>query len=279
MTKTILIGCDPELFAYTSGWPISVHDKLPGSKANPVEVPNGAIQVDGVAAEFNIQPARNEGEFLNNVLSVKSFMQNLLSISHPGVQLLAVPTAKFDPEYFKLLPKDALELGCEPDFNAYTGKANPKPATNKPIRTGSGHIHIGYRDTLDGSFNDPNSKLFHENRTLVQDLDATLAAVAPLWDDDEERRELYGQAGSFRPKSYGVEYRVLSNAWLRSEDTIKYVYKLAYATVDMFLKGGSVKNELDRFPKPNSILSLLHNFELLHLPLPSENMIAGLNAK
>jgi hypothetical protein len=38
------------------------------------------------------------------------------------------------------------------------------------------------------------------------------------------RRELYGKAGAFRPKPYGVEYRVLSNRWLNSEALIRWVY-------------------------------------------------------
>jgi hypothetical protein len=67
----ILIGADPELFVFTrSGKPVSAHDLIPGTKYEPHEVGNGAVQVDGVAAEFNIDPAANEDEFFFNIAFV-----------------------------------------------------------------------------------------------------------------------------------------------------------------------------------------------------------------
>jgi hypothetical protein len=51
-----------------------------------------------------------------------------------------------------------------------------------------------------------------------------------LWsvirDPDTKRRELYGKAGAFRFKPYGVEYRVLSNFWLHTPDRMEYVWHL-----------------------------------------------------
>jgi hypothetical protein len=38
------------------------------------------------------------------------------------------------------------------------------------------------------------------------------------------RKKLYGKAGAFRPKSYGVEYRTLSNFWIFEEKYIDWVY-------------------------------------------------------
>jgi hypothetical protein len=56
-----------------------------------------------------------------------------------------------------------------------------------------------------------------------------------MWDKDATRRQLYGKAGAFRPKPYGMEYRVLSNRWLDSEPLMRWVYNtLQTAMADAF---------------------------------------------
>jgi hypothetical protein len=65
-----------------------------------------------------------------------------------------------------------------------------------------------------------------------------------LWDSDKKRRELYGALGAYRPKSYGVEYRVLSNAWLESKEKMDIVYDVITA-VHSKLVGGKVAFLLD----------------------------------
>jgi len=52
------------------------------------------------------------------------------------------------------------------------------------------------------------------------------------WDKDSERRQLYGSAYSFRPKSFGMEYRYLSNAWVDNEKAMEFVFNVAKNTVN-----------------------------------------------
>lgn len=267
----ILIGADPELFAYKGDNYLSVHDILPGTKSSPVAVPNGAIQVDGVAAEFNIDPAESEDVFYENVTSVKRFLSNFLSVSDKGIVLLAKPTAVFEKAYFDSLPDYAKQLGCEPDYSAYTKSPNPKPETTEPFRTGSGHVHIGWTDIPEEEVTEGH---FLHCCELVKQLDATVYPVSYLWDNDSQRRRLYGMQGSFRPKRYGVEYRVLSNAWVNSDWTIRYVYRLVHSVTDMFLNGEKVAESLSKFgEKTNSLDELLHRFEVLGLPLPPPEIL------
>lgn len=232
---TVLIGADPELFAYhrETGQAISVHDKLPGTKWDPMVVPRGAIQVDGLAAEFNIEPVDNYPDFVKNIKHVSGIMERILSKKFPNLILRPTPVAEFFEEYLKAIPEESKQLGCEPDFNAYTGKENPRPDASVLFRTGSGHIHIGW--TQDQNVNDKDH--FQMCCDLTKELDFVLYNSSRWWDKDTKRRTLYGQPGAFRPKKYGVEYRVLSNAWLADVRATRFVFYATDAVTRKFLKG------------------------------------------
>jgi len=237
--KDLTIGCDPELFLKLSGKFRSVHDLLPGTKEDPYQVPYGAIQVDGVAAEFNIYPASNRVGFIRNIREVReSLMENLCQgMVEKGLRgpfaLVAEPVAYFEQDYFDKLPFEPKLLGCQPDFNAYTGDQNDPPETDEPFRTGAGHIHIGW-----GSYFDPEDpEHFITCRDVTRQLDAILYPLAEKWDKDTKRRTLYGAKGSFRPKTYGVEYRPLSNAWLKDEKTVRLVYDVTLTAVARYFRG------------------------------------------
>lgn len=199
-------GCDPEFFVSRKGQPVSAHGLIPGNKKDPFKVPFGAVQVDGMALEFNINPAKGEAGFMRNL---KSVLDSILKMV-PEHEMYALPVADFGLEYIEAQPEEAKELGCEPDYNAYTGQANPRPQAATPFRTASGHIHIGWTQDVDPL--DPGH--FEACRILAKALDVGLGVPSLLWDKDDRRRQLYGKAGSFRSKHYGMEYRVLSNQWI-----------------------------------------------------------------
>lgn len=227
-----LIGADPELFVKNGlGKFISAHDLIPGTKSSPYIVKSGAVQVDGVAAEFNINPAESEDEFVLYINTVRDRLEEMVKETDASYHLVAEPVAYFDPEYFFRLPAETLLLGCTPDWDAYTGERSPPPGTKEPFRTGSGHVHIGWT-----SHEDPNDPEYIKRCCeVVKQIDAVIYPASHIWDQDMKRRTLYGARGSFRPKSYGVEYRPLSNAWLRSEETIRFVYHQIYGAVDLLM--------------------------------------------
>lgn len=228
MSMQILIGADPEVFMRKDGKFISAHGAVKGDKKNPFKVDKGAVQVDGMALEFNIDPASSADEFVDNITSVMATLQSLV----PGFELVADPVARFGLEYIQAQPEEAQELGCEPDFNAWNdGEPNPKPDGEKDFRTGAGHVHIGW--TKDMDINDPHHR--EACIMLTKQLDYYLGLGSLLYDDDSERRTMYGAAGAFRVKSYGVEYRVLSNAWLKSPSLMRWVFETTQkAVADLF---------------------------------------------
>lgn len=220
MSLNILVGADPELFVRKVGKKQfqSAHGLIVGDKKNPQKVHGGAVQVDGMALEFNIDPAKDEKEFIANITGVMKIMGEMV----PAYELVPVPVAKFTQRIMAAQPKEALELGCDPDFNAWkNGAANPRPNGNVDFRTGAGHVHIGWGEGFDVA--DPE----HQEACIMatKQLDFYLGLGSLIYDKDAKRRTMYGAAGAFRPKPYGVEYRVLSNAWLQSEDLIGWVYR------------------------------------------------------
>lgn len=226
----ILVGCDPEVFVKSNGKFISAHNMIAGDKKNPQPVKKGAVQVDGMALEFNIHPAKSEKEFVINVQEVFAALRAMV----PQYQLEAVPVAHFGEEYMKQQPAAALELGCDPDYNAWTGYANDRPNGDRPFRTASGHVHIGW--TKDVDVKEDHTHMARCNAAARQ-MDFFLGLPSLKYDSDTERRELYGKAGACRYKPYGVEYRTLSNAWLNSEKLISWVYRNVQEGMSRLMKG------------------------------------------
>lgn len=222
------IGADPELFLINpKGKFRSAHNVIKGTKEVPYRVNDGYIQVDGVAAEFNIDPATTADEFSRNIRSVLYDLQQSVQ-AKSKLSLKVIPTAFFDPSYFKTLPSITKALGCQPDFNAYTGKPNESPSTKQPFRTGAGHVHIGWGDAI----TDDESHFFDCRQATMQ-MDAALYFTSLLWDKDNKRRALYGKIGAFRPKNYGVEYRSISNAWVADPDLHLFVFETARHALDL----------------------------------------------
>lgn len=228
MTK-ILVGCDPEVFVKQKGVFKSAFGLIAGDKKNPQKIRRGAVQVDGMALEFNIDPAASEDEFCINVQDV--FNQMCLMV--PDYEVVAVPVAHFDAAYLKSQPPAALELGCDPDYNSWSGTANVRPDGDRPMRTASGHVHIGWTSDEDPS--SPEHK--HRCQLAGQQLDFFLGLGSLFYDADKERREMYGKAGAIRFKPYGVEYRTLSNAWLKSEALMRWVYRNTVRGMEQLMNG------------------------------------------
>lgn len=231
--SAILVGCDPEVFVKQNGLFRSAFGLIPGNKKNPHAVRNGAVQVDGMALEFNISPAKSEDEFLHNVQDVFQQMEAMV----PHYQVVTVPVAHFDQEHMNAQPMEAKELGCDPDFNGWTMGENCKPQAERPMRTASGHIHIGWTNGED------IDSLYGKAAAVARQMDFYLGLGSLFYDADKERREMYGKAGCFRPKPYGCEYRTLSNAWLRSPKLMGWVYRQTVLGMEQLMAGNDLSKK------------------------------------
>lgn len=255
--RNFTVGADPEMFVKEvtpmGSSIVSIHGLIPGDKYNPFPVTGGAIQVDGMAAEINVNPARTRQEFMDNIKSVMAELEQHLppffEIAH------GLPIADFTEEYMKSQPAAAIELGCEPDYNGWTGKANPRPDGANLFRTASGHIHMGWGCNVD----DPYADREHYELccAMARQMDYYVGIYSLLWDPDNRRRDLYGKAGAFRAKSYGIEYRTPSTAWLADPRLQGWVFDATVKAMTDFFNGDVAEklfgNEAQRIIDTNDI--------------------------
>ena len=209
------IGTDIEIFGRrTNGVHVALCGLIGGSKENPMPIEGldegYAFQEDNVALEFNIPPATTKDAW-NSSLSIMR-REVYHTLRHLGLEISQNASVSFDTT--ELSHPKALEFGCEPDFNAWTMKENPRPKAKNPnLRTCGGHIHVGSDIPMVRG---------------VQLMDLYLGVPSVLVDNTPEavaRRELYGNGGAMRPKPYGWEYRVLSNFWFFSKDLSNWVFE------------------------------------------------------
>jgi hypothetical protein len=210
-----LFGADPEGFIFDGDTPVPASEAgLPGTKQSPFEVMGGAIQIDGMAAEFNIDPAPDFETWNDNIETAMAELEALVTAQ--GLTIKYVPSVQFPKEVFDKARDDDKELGCQPDLDAWSGGVNPPPMLSDELmytRCAGGHLHVGWTE---------NEKLYDLQHVLacqdlVKQFDWYLGAWSVLQDPDNIRRKLYGKMGACRYKPYGVEYRVLSNFWVNSK--------------------------------------------------------------
>lgn len=199
-----LIGADPECFVSNDGVISHCIDILGGSKDAPRIVSGGAVQEDNVLFEFNVDPTDNAGTFADLIYRVMTQGSDILSMHNLE---LVRNVSSHVYESLQGYPEKAFEFGCTPDYNALTGAVNPRPsATNELLRTAGGHVHIGWSHL--------HTVTEQDQRDVMVACDYVLGLISLLEDPDIRRRELYGKAGACRLKSYGAEYRTLSNYWI-----------------------------------------------------------------
>ena len=226
------LGADPEVFLINrSGDFVSSVGKIPGTKEQPHHIsgmpPGFTVQQDNVALEFGIPPAANAKQFAEHIASVLAGARR--HILPKGLSYATAASCVSFPKS-QLNTAEANIFGCEPDFNAWTGKENPRPeAKNKNLRSCGGHLHV--ETQLD-------------RIQVVRAMDVFLG-LPSLFEDvsGSKRRELYGMPGAYRPKPYGVEYRTLSNYWVFSPGDCQAMFWRTQQALDFVMERGLLEDE------------------------------------
>lgn len=205
------LGSDPEFFLMAGDKPISAEGLIGGSKDFPLPISDRGhgLQEDNVMLEITIPPCETPAEMYAEIQYAIKEAEKMT-----GYTVVNAPSMRnFRPE--ELDTQHAKTVGCDPDFNAWTREQNPIPELPEDIRFAGGHVHI----SLNGSYTAKYLEL------LIKHLDYYLALNAVIEDTDDERKKIYGTAGRFRFKPYGIEYRSLSNYWTCDLNMIKNIFE------------------------------------------------------
>jgi hypothetical protein len=202
----LALGADPEVFLVDEqGKPFSAEGIFGGTKHNPKPMkglPEGYfIQEDNVAAEYNVPPSEDIKVWAASLQKGLSYVRKVARRR----KLAPYLAPDFDFPVHQVITPHAMELGCDPDFNAWTQSKNPRPKPPPTMRTAAAHVHISWVDPTDD-----------QRWELVKALDLNVGVPSILFTPPNRRRKLYGRAGACRLKPYGVEYRVLDNFYLHS---------------------------------------------------------------
>lgn len=231
-------GTDPEFFMVDrkTGKMVSAIPYIDGVKDEPVPLPSGGTAIrDNVALEFATPPVDSEEAFVN---SIQKCIHEVRKLIPKKFDIQALPSANFDDD--QLDNFEAQQFGCDPDYDAWRLKMNKPPcATDLSLRTCGGHIHVGH---VEGDGNDFLVTPYGRVDTIKM-MDAVHGVISAILDSSPEalrRKELYGKAGCHRPTSYGVEYRSLSNYWLKSPQLVKLMNSLTNDVLRIIRDG---KNE------------------------------------
>jgi hypothetical protein len=192
----------------------------------------GNIQRDNVAVEIATDPADSAKMFVDNI---RDTLTEAIKTLPEHTEIIAAPSASFDPD--QLLHPEAMAFGCDPDFDAWEIKENEKPcAVDNTFRSCGAHIHVG----TDGKDENVFLLEFEGKLQMVKVMDCIHGIISSVLDSNKEaidRRQLYGKPGAHRPKEYGVEYRVLSNYWLKSPITVMMMYALTQDALTIVREG------------------------------------------
>jgi hypothetical protein len=233
-------------------------------KWNPMPIPGlpegYAIQEDNVTVEYNV-PVCGTRDDWNDAIIVGltgCFNQGLIDPKEYTFSRLAAHVFPDD----KMTHPGSQVFGCEPDYNAWTGKVNKKiklPEKLKNLRTAGGHVHI-------------ETDLPPYDVVKALDLVLGVPSILLCSPSAAVRRKMYGKSGACRVKKYGVEYRVLDNFWIFDQSSRDWIWDgveralqmIQDNSIDFASLGGVIQSTINSEDIPLA-QTLVNTFDL-HIP-------------
>jgi len=219
-------GADPEIFVVDEKGIVIPAWEFLGSKKNPTIGPGylrgkNNIYWDGFQAEFDVTADKCLGWTLDSIFYGLSGVETAAKKHNPNARLSHAAVVPIPDDMLRDAKEEHVQFGCMPSLNAYGLEGIKEDGRLTPMRFAGGHIHFGFF----GSKIEPEVY-----KRIVKSMDMILgvACVSMFADYDAPvRRQFYGMAGEYRLPPHGLEYRVLSNAWLMHPVITNIVFDLA----------------------------------------------------
>ncbi len=233
-------GGDPEFFVEDgSGEIIPAFTFLP-DKTHPIKYDYRnnpdykfpqSLYWDGVQAEFTLHPGHCLEERCD---SIQDGLRNLLAQAkkaNPNAKISSKTLITVSDDFLRSCDPIHIQFGCAPSKNVYGLMGMTADGLTANARSTGGHMHFGFN-----SIPKVNGESYVE---CVKWLDRIVGLLSiPLLQkyDDPKRREFYGLPGEYRETNYpimlgthlkGLEYRVLSNAYLFHPTSTMLCYDMA----------------------------------------------------
>lgn len=245
----LTFGSDPEAFLFDteSGKIVSAIEILKRDKYDPINLGNEvSTYFDNAMIEFTIKPATSK-ESLTESFRDAFDKINLMLHKEYGEKYKLINQASHEFDSDQLDNDEAKKIGCNPEFNADENSIITPPDFNGNLRSAGGHLSVGRVDFNEVLGSKSRVKIDKDNDLLlgydskidmIKLLDYFVGVPFTLIDNDKtslSRRQIYGSPSSYRPKDFGIEYRVLSCLWTSSPKLVSLVYDLCYHAVQKLI--------------------------------------------
>ena len=244
---TLTLGCDPELFITRTVGLTRKRESIVGSEFvlpqdgitakrirgseddfddegdDSYSSPCGVVVQDGVQVELH--PVQNScrEELAAHLRGCLITLQNKLEETYDCEELKISfdQSVRLSQGDLNKLSPEARKLNCLPSLSAYCRAPIRRNGLKYLTRSAGGHTHRRNKASL-------------KSAKLVKMLDLLVGNTCVLFDrapSSKVRRRVYGRAGEYRTPKHGLEYRVLSNFWLKNYTLMSMVFGLVHQAI------------------------------------------------
>lgn len=196
-----------------------------GGKTRPTIVDGlGQYHNDGWPLEWAFEPAESVEQFLANDLGMRQLIERRFDVRLTGYDYFSIDSSILThrPNRLNYMYMVGRQLGCSADYQGACHRKVDQWVVDSPYREMGLHLHFDLRPDVVGNVD--------KTVQFVSQLDAAMRVfhVQPSGD----YKPWYRQAGVYRPKPYGVEYRSLGSSIINDMGTYATMLRVAYQLLD-----------------------------------------------